>query len=121
MAAFMPSFSVLCQAQQQSSPLGMLPMLAIMFALMYFMVIRPQRRQQKEHAARLAALQSGDEIVTSSGIHGLVTNVSERTVTLKIADNVKIKLEKASVAVILNKDGKPDTSAPAPAESQTKA
>jgi preprotein translocase subunit YajC len=67
------------------------------------MLIRPQQRAAKEHKARLQALKTGDEVVAAGGIHGLVTNVSERTVTLKIADGVKIKVEKASVVTILSK------------------
>ncbi len=84
----------------------MLPMILI-FVLFYFMLIRPQRRQQKEHQLRLAALKSGDEVIACGGLHGLVTNVAERTVTLKIADNVKIKVEKQSVTTILKKSEEP--------------
>ena len=92
--------------------------LPVMIFLFYFMLIRPQRRQQKEHLAKLAALKSGDEVVAAGGIHALVTNVSDRTVTLKIADNVKIKVEKASVITILKKSDEPEPEAPvAPAEA----
>ena len=90
---------------------SMLPMVLI-FVLFYFMLIRPQRRQQKEHQMKLAALKTGDEVIACGGLHGLVTNVAERTVTLKIADNVKVKVEKQSVAVILKTSDEP---APAPA------
>jgi len=76
---------------------------ALMAVMMYFMIIRPQQRQAKEHKARLAALKTGDEVIAAGGIHGLVSNVAERTVTLKIADGVKIKVEKASVVTILSK------------------
>jgi preprotein translocase subunit YajC len=80
------------------------------------MLIRPQRRQQKEHQSKLAALKSGDEVVAAGGIHGLITNVSDRVVTLKIADNVKIRVEKASVLTILKKSDEPEpASAPASA------
>jgi preprotein translocase subunit YajC len=96
-----PAFIFFAQAQQ-SNPLQLLfPVLLIV--MFYFMLIRPQQRAAKEHKARLQALKTGDEVVAAGGIHGLVTNVSERTVTLKIADGVKIKVEKASVVTILSK------------------
>ncbi len=91
-----------------SSSFGML-MPVLLIVMFYFMLIRPQRRQQKEHAARLAALRTGDEVIAAGGIHGLITNVSDRTVTLKIADNVKIKIEKTSVASIVSKSDEPET------------
>jgi preprotein translocase subunit YajC len=99
--------------QQQGNPLSMFLPMIIIFVLFYFMLIRPQRRQQKEHQLKLAALRSGDEVVTAGGIHGLITNVAERTVTLKIADNVKIKIERHSVQAILKKADEPETE-PAP-------
>jgi preprotein translocase subunit YajC len=95
------------QAPAGQSSLGLL-MPLLLIVMFYFMLIRPQRRQQKEHAARLAALKSGDEVVAAGGIHGLITNVSERTVTLKIADGVKIKVEKASVVSITKKSDEPE-------------
>ena len=104
------------EAQPQGgSPFGQVGFMVVIFVLFYFMLIRPQRRQQKEHQLKLAALKTGDEVVAAGGIHGLVTNVSDRTVTLKIADNVKIKVEKASVLTILKKSDEPE--APAAAET----
>lgn len=85
-----------------------LAMPVLLIVMFYFMLIRPQRRQQKEHAARLASLKSGDEVIAAGGIHGLVTNVSDRIVTLKIADGVKIKVEKGSVASITKKSDEPE-------------
>ncbi len=104
------------EAQSGGNPFGPMGMMVLIFVLFYFMLIRPQRRQQKEHLAKLAALRTGDEVVAAGGIHGLVTNVSDRTVTLKIADNVKIKVEKASVAAILKKSDEPEPE-PAPEAS----
>jgi len=93
-------------AAPQSSLQFLMPLLLIV--MFYFMLIRPQRRQQKEHAARLAALKTGDEVVAAGGIHGLVTNVADRVVTLKIADGVKIKVEKVSVVSITKKSDEPE-------------
>lgn len=98
------ALSILAEGEAtQSNPLSLL-MPVLLIVMFYFMLIRPQRRQQKEHQARLAALKTGDEVVAAGGIHGLVTNVSDRIVTLKIADGVKIKVEKFSVTTILKSD-----------------
>ena len=89
----------------------MLLMMVLMFVMMYFLLIRPQRKQQKEHQARIAALKIGDKIITSGGIHGLVANVKETTVVVKVADNVKIEMEKSAVANVTKKSDR--ESAPA--------
>ena len=89
------------------SSLGLL-MPVLLIVMFYFMLIRPQRRQQKEHAARLSALKTGDEVIAAGGIHGLVTNVADRTVTLKIADGIKIKVEKTSVSSVTKKSDDPE-------------
>lgn len=99
----------------QGNPLGSVAMMGVIFVLFYFMLIRPQRRAQKELQLKLAALRSGDEVIACGGIHGLVTNVNDRLVTLKIADNVKIRIEKASVLTILKKSDDPEPEAPAAA------
>lgn len=101
----------LAEGEQQSNPLTTFAPMIVIFVLFYFMLIRPQRRAQKELQLKLAALKSGDEVVTNGGIHGLITNVADRTVTLKIADNVKIKIERQAIASILKKADDPE---PAP-------
>ncbi len=89
---------------------GMNPvvMIIMMFLLMYFMVIRPQRRQQKEHREKMARLKSGDKIVTAGGIHGIITNVKAETVVVRIAENVRIELQKGSVSTILKAADEPE-------------
>lgn len=82
----------------------MLPMMILMVVLMYFVAIRPQQKRQKELAARIAAMKIGDRVITSGGMYGLVANLKERTVLLKVADNVKIEFDKASIASILSKE-----------------
>jgi preprotein translocase subunit YajC len=91
-------------APGSQSMLGGLAIPVMMVFMFYFMLIRPQQRQAKEHRARLAALKSGDEVIAAGGIHGLVTNLTDRTVMLKIADGVKIKIEKASIVTVLTKE-----------------
>ncbi len=78
----------------------MLPMLFII-VIMYYLMIRPQMRRQKEAAKMVAALKTGDQVVTASGIHGLITNVKDTTVIVKVADNVKIEMEKSAVSNVV--------------------
>jgi preprotein translocase subunit YajC len=70
-------------------------------AIFYFLVIRPQSRARKEQAALLDSLKTGDDIVTASGILGTVTNVKEKTVLVRIADNVKVEVLKSAVATVV--------------------
>jgi len=78
------------------------PMICI-FAIFYFLAIRPQSQRQKQQEALIKAVKTGDKIITASGIHGMVSNVKETTLIVKIADNVKIELEKSSVASVVKR------------------
>ncbi len=90
---------------QGGSPMGfMIPMLLLLLVMMYFIMIRPQQKKQKEQAAMISNLKIGDEVITAGGIHGIVANKSDRTVTVKVQDGVKIKFEKASVTQVFSKD-----------------
>jgi len=71
-----------------------------MFVIFYFLLIRPQQKRQKEQRKLLDSLKTGDKVITSSGIHGLIANVKETTFLVKIADNVKIEIEKGSIATV---------------------
>src|SRR5213080_724028 len=66
--------------------------------IFYFILIRPQSQRQKQQLIK--ALKTGDRVVTSSGIHGLIANVKDSTVIVKVADNVKIEMEKSAVASV---------------------
>jgi preprotein translocase subunit YajC len=79
-----------------------LPMV-LLFGAMYFFMIAPQRKKQKEHEKMLAALESGDEIVTNGGIYGTITNVKEDRFVVRIADNTKIELGKGFVQTVLKR------------------
>src|SRR6202034_827011 len=70
------------------------------FAIFYFLAIRPQSQRQKQQDAMVKAVKTGDKVITSSGIHGMVSNVKETTLIVKIADNVKIELEKSSISSV---------------------
>jgi preprotein translocase subunit YajC len=88
------------------SPGGMLVPMVAVFVIMYFLVIRPQNKRQKQLQEMVSNLKTGDRVVTNGGIHGQVSNVKDgQTLVLKIADNVKIEVEKSAVATIL-KDSK---------------
>ncbi len=81
----------------------MILMMAVLFGLMYFMMIRPQMKRQKEHRALVAGLARGDEVVTTGGIAGRVDEVGETFITVEIAQNVKVKVQKGSVQQVLPK------------------
>jgi preprotein translocase subunit YajC len=91
-------------AQPQGGPAWMqfLPMI-LLFAAMYFLMIAPQRKKQKEHEKMLKSLESGDEIITSSGIYGTITNVKEDRFVVRIADDTKIELGKGFVQTVVKK------------------
>jgi preprotein translocase subunit YajC len=80
----------------------------LMFVIFYFILIRPQRKRQKELAAQIETLRSGDKVVTSGGIHGLVTNIKERTVILKVAEGTKMEFEKSAVQAVIKKSDRPE-------------
>jgi preprotein translocase subunit YajC len=75
----------------------------LMFAVLYFLMIRPQMKRQKEQKAMMDALAKGDEVVTAGGILGTVTKVAEAYVTLEIANGTTVVLQKASVTMLLPK------------------
>ena len=85
---------------QSASPIMNFVPLILIFVIFYFMLIRPQRQKEKEHQKTLSNLAKNDEVVTSSGIHGTIVNVKEKTITLRIDDNVKIELERNCVAFV---------------------
>jgi preprotein translocase subunit YajC len=71
-----------------------------MFLIMYFMMIRPQQKQRREREAMLSALKRGDRVVTSSGLHGTITGISDTTVTLK-CDQVKLEFDRSAVGRVV--------------------
>ena len=81
--------------------LNLLPIWFFIIVIMYFVLIRPQKKRQQEQQRLISALKTGDKVVTNAGIHGLIANVKETTVMLKVADNVKIEVEKSAVANVL--------------------
>ncbi len=99
-----PLSPVIAQATaQQGGGMSMIIMMVVLFGLMYFMMIRPQMKRQKEHRALISALAKGDEVVTNGGLAGRVDEVGETFVTIEIAPNVKVKLQKGAVQQVLPK------------------
>ena len=75
--------------------------LIFIFVIMYFVMIRPQKKRQDQQQKLMAGLKTGDRVVTNAGIHGLISNVKENTVVVKVADNVKIEMEKSAITTVL--------------------
>ncbi len=114
----MISHALLIVAQTPAPPvkppdpgLNIMVMMGFAFALIYFISIRPQQKRAKQLAAQIASLKTGDKVITSSGIHGVVANVKEgSTLSLKVADNVRIEIDKSAITTIVrpNVDAKSD-------------
>jgi preprotein translocase subunit YajC len=101
---------VIAQAPVQPSTgsgpmITQLMFLGLMFAAMYFLLIAPQRKKQKEHDKMLAALTTGDEIVTTGGIFGVITNVKDDRFVVRISDNTKVEIGKGFVHALSQKTG----------------
>ncbi len=75
-------------------------MLVLMFAIFYFLLIRPQQKRAKQHRELVSALKTGDQVVTAGGIYGKVAAVEETTVTVEVATGVKIKLNRVSITEV---------------------
>lgn len=94
-------------AEAAAQPAGggteMLVMIGIFFAIMYFMIIRPQQKRQKEHTSLMNSLSKGDEVVTNGGMMGKIKGVSEDVVRIELAENVVIKVQKHAIASVLPK------------------
>jgi preprotein translocase subunit YajC len=78
--------------------MGALLPLLLMFLVFYILLIRPQQKRTKEHREFLSALKKGDEVMTSGGIYGKVTGITENVVTLEVADKVRIKVQRSNIA-----------------------
>jgi preprotein translocase subunit YajC len=100
--------TILAQAPSAASPGGpaggigsfFVPLIFI-FIIMYFVMIRPQKKRQQQQQQLITSLKTGDRVVTNAGIHGLISNVKESTVLVKVADNVKIEMDKSAITNVL--------------------
>lgn len=85
-----------------SSLTGMLPLI-VMFGVLYFVMIRPQMKRQKEHKAMIEALAKGDEVATSGGLLGKVTKLSDISVSVEIAPGVEVQVQRTAIVQVLPK------------------
>jgi preprotein translocase subunit YajC len=83
-----------------------LPLLFV-FIIFYFLMIRPQQQRMKQHAATIAAVQKGDEVITAGGIRGKVTKVSDDEAEVEIAQGVKVRVVKSTLSQVIGKNAKP--------------
>jgi preprotein translocase subunit YajC len=81
----------------------MLVPIILIYVVFYFVLIRPQRKEQKDHKKMIEDLKKNDEIVTASGMHGTIVNVKEKTFMLRVDENVKIEINKNSVSYLKKK------------------
>lgn len=95
-------------AASKGSPLQFPIMMLILFAIMYFMMIRPQRRREKERKEMIANVKSGSRVLLTSGIMGQIITVKDTTLVVTIAENTKIEVVKAAISQVL-KDGETPT------------
>ena len=91
------------QDAAEADPFGFFLPMIIIFVAFYFLLIRPQQKRQKAHTELVSALSTGDEVVTAGGILGKVTGVSDHYATLKISDNVEVKVQKSTVSAVVPK------------------
>jgi preprotein translocase subunit YajC len=89
-------------AQQPNAFMQFLPLILLVI-LFYFMLIRPQMKRSREHREMLGKIAKGDEVVTAGGIAGKVVNIGEAYVSIEVADNVSIKIQKSSISSVLPK------------------
>ena len=97
------AYAQAADAAAQPNPLVSFLPLLVLFAVFYFMLIRPQMKRAKEQRTMIAALAKGDEVVTNGGIAGRIDELGDSFVSLEIAPNVKIKLQKSAITLVLPK------------------
>ena len=103
-------FTSTVQTQETSAPsagqppkggiVSMFFPMAVVFVIFYFLMIRPQAKQRKQHQTLLQGLKKGDEIITSSGIYGKIAAIADNIATIEIAENIRIKMDKQQVATV---------------------
>jgi preprotein translocase subunit YajC len=99
-------YLAMAPAGPDKSPMGMFMPMIIIFAIFYFMLIRPQQRKEKARKKMIADVTTGERVVFSGGIIGTITNAKESTFIIKIADNVKIEVARGAVSRVLEKGDK---------------
>jgi len=104
-SAFAQTAPAAAGGDMQSTLMSMLP-LVLMFVVLYFVMIRPQMKKQKEHRAMLDALAKGDPVVTVGGVLGTITKLGDNSVSLEVASGVEIQVQRSAVVQVLPKTPK---------------
>jgi len=91
----------------QQSPFFMIGWLAIMLAIFYMVLVRPQQKRERERRRMIESIKSGDRVVFGGGIIGVVTNVKDKTFTIKVADKVKLEVVQGAVSRVLGRGESP--------------
>ena len=89
----------------QGGGFGAFVPLILMFAIFYFLLIRPQQKKAKDHKAMIANVKKGDTVVSSGGLHGLITGIKDDVVTMEIAPKIRVKVSRGSIAGLAKKEG----------------
>ena len=100
-----PILAYFADNTSNSNPLAggwIMPVLLIV--MFYFLLIRPQQQQRKQQQERINALQPGDKVITTAGIHGIVHHIKDKTVTIKVAESTMIEFDKLAIASVTKKD-----------------
>jgi preprotein translocase subunit YajC len=93
------------QGGEGGSMVSTIIMFGAIFLIFYFMIIRPQQKKSKERTKLLSNLEKGDKVVTSGGIHGIISGLDEKTCLLQVSDNLKIKVERSAIGTVISKKG----------------
>lgn len=101
-SAFAQTAPAAAGGDMQSSLMGMLP-LVLMFVVLYFIMIRPQMKKQKEHKAMIEAVAKGDEVVTAGGVLGKVSKIGDTFLGLEVANGVEIQIQRSAIVQVLPK------------------
>ena len=101
-----PAGLVLAQAAAPQGGIGPLVPIILMFAVVYFLVLRPQQRKQKEHQTMVDGLKKNDRVVTISGLHGRIVELGDAVVTLEIAKGVHVRQERTQIGSVATTDRK---------------
>jgi len=95
---------ILGQGDHQGNPLQLIIMFAALFGAMWFFLIAPQRKKQKEHQEMISKLKTGDSVLTNGGIYGIISNVKDDRFVVKVSDNTKLEINKSFIQTILKSD-----------------
>jgi len=88
----------------QGGGFGAFVPLILMFAIFYFLLIRPQQKKAKLHKAMLAAVKKGDKVVSAGGLHGVITGIADDVITMEIAPKIRVKVSRGSISGVLRRD-----------------